>query len=160
LLAERLWPITQRVIAISLDEPVLGNTWWPFKSELSEKQEKALLLWLNSTPSLLVFLSHRVVTRSAWMQVKQPQWAAMPALDVRNLPAKTLTRLAGAYDKLCSQELQALAKLDADPVRAGIDNALSQALGLPDMRMLRQLLSREPGLTGKAPAVMPATQKK
>jgi len=76
----------------------------------------------------------------------------MPVLDVRNLPAKTLAQLAEAYDALCARELQALAKLDADPARAGIDDALSLALGLPDMKTLRQLLSREPGLTGKAPA--------
>jgi len=85
----------------------------------------------------------------------------MPVLDLRNLPSETLAQLAGAYDKLCTQELQALAKLDTDPVRAGIDDALSLALGLPDMKMLRQLMSREPGLTGKtvASAATPPTKK-
>ena len=160
LLIERLGSIYHRVIAIRLDEPVLGNTWWAFKSELSEKQEKALLLWLNSTPSLLLTLARRVTTNGAWVQVKKPQWSAMPVLNVRSLPAKTLTKLAAAYDKLCGQELQALAKLDTDPARAGIDNALSLALGLPDMKTLRQLLAREPGLTGKPPADMPAAIRK
>ena len=149
LLVERIRTTSQRVIAIRLDEAVLGNTWWTFKAELSEAQEKALLLWLNSTPSLLMTLSRRVTTEGAWMKVKKPQWAAMPVLNVCNLPAETLDLLAGAYDSLCAQELQALAKLNADPARAGIDDALSQALGLPDMKKLRQLLSREPGLTGK-----------
>jgi len=152
LLIERLWPVTQRVIAIKLDEAVLCNTWWAFKADLSEEQEKALLLWLNSTPSLLLTLSRRVTTDGAWMKIKKPQWASMPVLDARRLPAETLARLAEAYDRLCARELQALAKLDADPARAAIDDALSSALGLPDMRMLRQLLSREPGLTGKNPA--------
>ncbi len=150
LLAERLWPITHRVLAVGFNEAVLGNTWWAFKSELSPEQEKALLLWLNSTPSLLIFLSHRVATRSAWMQVKKPQWAAMPVLDVRNLPAETISRLADDYDALCSKELLALAKLDTDPIRGGIDDALSAALGLPEMKPLRQLLAREPGLTGNS----------
>lgn len=150
LLAERLWPITHRVLAVGFNEAVLGNTWWAFKSDMSPEQEKAILLWLNSTPSLLIFLSHRVATRSAWMQVKQPQWAAMPVLDVRNLPAETVSCLAGDYDSLCSKELLALAKLDYDPIRAGIDDALSAALGLPDMKPLRQLIAREPGLTGKS----------
>lgn len=150
LLAERLWPITHRVLSVGFSEPVLGNTWWAFRSDLALEQEMALLLWLNSTPSLLIFLSHRVATRSAWMQVKKPQWAAMPVLDVRNLQADTVSRLAEAYDSLRSKELMALAKLHEDPIRAGIDDALSAALGLPDMNLLRQLLAREPGLTGKS----------
>lgn len=56
--------------------------------------------------------------------------------------------LAADYDALCTKELLALAKLDSDPVRAEIDAALSVALGLSDMKPLRQLLAREPGLTG------------
>lgn len=148
LLAERLWPITHRVLAVGFNEAVLGNTWWAFNSDLPSDQEKALLLWLNSTPSLLIFLSHRVATRSAWMQVKKPQWSAMPVLDVRDLRADILSRLAAGYDSLCDKELQALAKLDDDPIRERIDDTLSAALALPDLKPLRQLLAREPGLTG------------
>jgi hypothetical protein len=138
------------VLGIGFDEAVLGNTWWALKSDLYPEQEKSLLLWLNSTPSLLMMLAHRVTTEGAWMQVKQPQWAAMPVLDVRNLPAQTLSRLADDYDALSAKELLALAKLDVDPIRREIDDALSAALGLPDMKPLRQLLSREPGLTGNS----------
>jgi len=83
------------------------------------------------------------------MKFKQPAWANMPVLDVRSLPDKAITRLAKAYDSVCDKELMALAKLDADPVRAEIDAALSDALELPDIKPLRQLIAREPGLTGK-----------
>lgn len=150
LLVERLWPITHRVMAVGFAQPVLGNTWWALKTTLTEAQDKALLLWLNSTPALLLFLARRVATRSAWMQVKKPAWAAMPVLDVRQLAPEALEALAAAYDALGQRELQALAKLEADPVRAAIDDALRTALNLPDMRKLRELLAREPGLTGKA----------
>jgi len=150
LLVERIRTTTHRVLAVGFDEVVLGNTWWALKSELSPEQEKALLLWLNSTPSLLMMLSRRVTTEGAWMQVKKPQWVAMPVLDVRNLPEETLSRLAADYDALCDKELMALAKLDVDPIRSMIDDALSSALGLPDMKPLRQLLARESGLTGKS----------
>jgi hypothetical protein len=149
LLVERLWPVRHRLLAVGFDENMLGNTWWAFRADLPPEQEKALLLWLNSTPSLLMMLSHRVTTDVAWMQIKKPQWAAMPVLDVRQLSPQTLNLLADAYDALCQQELKALAKLDDDPVRAEIDGALSKALGLPDMKKLRELLAREPGLTGK-----------
>ncbi|MBV5308164.1 hypothetical protein [Chromatium okenii] len=111
-------------------------------------QEKVLLLWLNSTPALVLLLSRRVTTRSAWMQVKKPAWAAMPVLDVRALPPATLEQLATDYDRLCEQPLLALAKLAVDPHRIAIDAALAAALGLPDLQPLRELLAREPGLTG------------
>jgi hypothetical protein len=150
LLVERVRTTTHRLLAVGFDESVLGNTWWALKSSITPEQEKALLLWLNSTPSILLMLSRRVTTERAWMQIKQPQWAAMPVLDVRNLPKETIAALANAYDSLCDKELLALAKLDTDSVRAEIDDALSTALGLPDMEKLRQLLAREPGLTDKA----------
>jgi hypothetical protein len=150
LLVERVRTTTHRVLAIGFDQAVLGNTWWAFQSDLSPEQEKALLLWLNSTPSLLMMLSRRVTTEGAWMQVKQPQWAAMPVLDVTRLPAKTLAVLATAFDDISTRELLALAKLDADATRAAIDDTLSVALGLPDFAPLRQLLAREPGLTGQS----------
>jgi len=107
------------------------------------------LLWLNSTPNILLMLSRRVTTQGPWMKIKQPQWAAMPVLDVRALDEDTLSQLAAAYDTLCDRELKALAKLDTDPVRAEIDDAIRLALDLPDMKPLRSLLAREPGLTGK-----------
>lgn len=149
LLVERFRANSHRVLAIGISERVLGNTWWALNNTLTKEQEKTLLLWLNSTPAILMTLFKRVTTEGAWMQVKQPQWAKMPVLDVRQLEASVLTRLAAAYDAVCGKELLALAKLDRDPVRREIDDALSAALGLPDLAKLRELLAREPGLTGK-----------
>ena len=150
LLVERLWTITHRVLAVGFDQPVLGNTWWALKTDLSPERRKALLLWLNGSLSLLAFFGSRVATRSAWMQMKKPAWAAMPVLDVRTLSDAQAASLAAAYDALCDRELQALARLNHDPARRAIDEALSAALGLPDLGPLRAMLAREPGLTGKA----------
>jgi len=155
LLIERLGPVTHRVLAVGFDEPVLGNTWWAFRTDLADRQRKALLLWLNSSAALLLMLLHRVTTNGPWMKVKKPAWTAMPVLDVRSLPDEAITQLAKAYDRICDKELLALARLDADPVRAEIDAALSAALDLPDMKPLRQLLAREPGLTGKGLSLKP-----
>ena len=147
LLVERLWPITHRVLAVGLATETLGNTWWAFKPDsLSEQQEKALLLWLNSTPSVLLYFGRRVVTRSAWMQMKKPAWAAMPVLDVRALSGKQVAMLANSYDSLSVQTLEPLAKLNSDPVRRQIDRAISNALEIPDFASIRELLDREPGM--------------
>jgi hypothetical protein len=109
-----------------------------------------LLLWLNGSLSLLAFFGGRVATRSAWMQMKKPAWAGLPVLDVRALSDAQAASLAAAYDALCDRELLALAKLNGDPARRAIDEALSAALGLPDLGPLREMVAREPGLTGKA----------
>ena len=86
LLVSRLWPITHKVLATGFDTKVIGNTWWAFDDvNLSQKQRKALLLWMNSTLGLLFYYGRRVITRSAWMQMKKPAWQSMPVLNVRNL---------------------------------------------------------------------------
>ncbi|MFM8330987.1 MAG: hypothetical protein ACKN9T_04810 [Candidatus Methylumidiphilus sp.] len=148
LLVERLRSNTHRLLAIGFDCHVLGNTWWALKTNLTAEQEKALLLWLNSTPSLLLVFGRRVATQGAWMQMKQPAWQTMPILNVRSLAEYQIQALAAAYDTLCKQTLDALAKLDADPVRRAIDDALSEVLRLPNMANLRAQLAREPGLIG------------
>lgn len=150
LLVERVRTNTHRVLSVGFDTNVLGNTWWAFSSEKIElKHQKALLLWLNCTLSMLLFFAKRVVTEGAWMQMKKPAWASMPVLDVHSLPAKQINSLAKAYDNISKKDLEALCKLDVDPVREAIDGAISSALGLPDLKPLRELLSREPGLSGK-----------
>ena len=150
LLVERLWPITQSVLAVGFEEKVLGNTWWAFNdSQFDEPQRKTLLLWLNSTLSLLFYYGRRTVTRSAWMQMKKPAWESMPVLDVRSLTQEQLTTLANAYDAVASKSLAPLAQLDDDPVRISIDEALCTVLGLPSLAPVRALLAREPGLTGR-----------
>ncbi|GJL79929.1 MAG: hypothetical protein NPINA01_29180 [Nitrospinaceae bacterium] len=150
LIAERLWPVTHRVIAIRFDTEVLGNTWWALKGQsLNEQHEKALILWLNSSPSLLMYFGRRVITRSAWMQMKKPAWTSMPVLDVRALDSENLNALAAVYDDLAEESLEAIARLDQDQTRKRIDDAISETLGLPDLSPIRELLAREPGLTAQ-----------
>ena len=145
-LVERLRSNTHRVIAIGLGQKGLGNTWWALNAPITPEQEKALLLWLNSSLSLLLFFGHRVTTQGAWMQMKQPAWQSMPVLDVRSLSGSQLSKLAATYDKVSGQELAPIAQLDADMVRGTVDSSLSEVLGLPDLAPIRALLAREPGL--------------
>lgn len=150
LLVERLRSNTHRVLAVGFENEVLGNTWWALKPhDLNRQQEKALLLWLNSSPALLLFFGRRVITQGAWMQMKQPAWESMPVLDVRALSSQQLLILANSYDSLSTQNLEPLAKLTSDPVRYQIDVAISNTLGIPDPSFIRELLDREPGLTAR-----------
>lgn len=91
----RLRTNTHRVIAVGLDTKVLGNVWWAMNTDaLSQQQEEALLLWLNSSLSMLQFFGRRVTTEGAWMQMKQPAWESMPVLDVKSLPEEQLKLLS------------------------------------------------------------------
>jgi hypothetical protein len=150
LLVSRLRTNTHRVIATGFEKQVLGNTWWGFEdSALSGKQQKALLLWLNSTLSILSYFGRRAITEGAWMQMKKPAWASMRVLDVRTLSKSQLTELVETYDLLSVQTLAPIATLDKDLVRQAIDKALCNTLGLPDLASIRELLAREPGLSAK-----------
>lgn len=148
-LVERVRLNSHRVIAVGLPKTVLGNTWWALRTDLMVEQKHALLLWLNSTLGLLLVYGSRVITEGAWVQIKKPAWAAMPVLDVRKLSAQQLKNLSSAYAALARENLDAIAKLDRDPIRARIDAAIEKALGLPDLSTLREMLAREPGLTGQ-----------
>ena len=96
-----------------------------------------------------MFYGCRVVTRGPWVQMKKPAWLNMPVLNVKELREGQLPSLSAAYDRLATQDLKPIAQLNTDPTRQAIDNALCAALQLPDLRDLRELLAREPGLTGK-----------
>ena len=116
LLVSRLRTNTHRVIATGFTKRVLGNTWWGFDdSALSDEQRKALLLWLNSTFSILSYFGRRAITEGAWVQMKKPAWASMLVLDVRLLSEGTLAALAKTYDDLCGGELAPIAQLDFRP---------------------------------------------
>jgi hypothetical protein len=148
LLAERLWLNTVRVTAVRLSEQVLSNVWWTVALRVSrgnvDAAEKALALWLNGTLGGLSLIAHREETRGGWVQFKKPVLERMPVLDVAHLQPKTLTSLAAAYDDLCQENLHRLPAIAGDETRGKIDHAIEQALGLPHLSILRELLSREP----------------
>jgi hypothetical protein len=129
----------------------LSNVWWPFKlrDKLGEDAEKSLVLWLNSTMGIFVFVASRVETQGAWVSFKQQRLYAMPVLDVRKLTKRQRQKLVQAFDQLADKPLKPLSQLADDPVRKAIDDAVSNALGLPDLTSLRVALSREPVLTLK-----------
>jgi hypothetical protein len=148
LLVERLRSNTHRVIAVGFDNEVLGNTWWALKpADLNQPQQKALLLWLNSSLSILLVFGRRVITQGAWMQMKQPAWQSMPVLDVRTLSSKQINALAACYDELSGEGLESLSHLKGDTVRCKIDGSISHVLGIPDLLSVRELLEREPGFS-------------
>ena len=145
LIAERLRLNTQRLAAVRLDMKVLSNVW---KSVIlrdeSDEHEKALVLWLNSTLGLVLFWAHRQETQGAWVEFKQSALNDMPVLDIRSLSDSQKRLLIDAYDTLSTKIMLPFPQMANDPVRRAIDMAISKALELPDLSVLRNLLGQEP----------------
>ena len=85
LLTMRPWLPTKAVAAVRLSRKVLSDVWWPLvlvDKYNRDQREKALVVWLNSTPALILLLGRREETRGAWIQFKKPTLRSLPVLDV------------------------------------------------------------------------------
>lgn len=137
------------MIAIRTSERVLSNIWWTFQFRdglAGDAAEKALTLWLNSSLGMLQLLANKEETEGAWVDFKKPVLTDMPVLDIASLTEAQLAALAGAYDEVATQTIQALPLMADDPVRRNIDAAIARVLGLPEVAILRTLLAQEPGI--------------
>jgi hypothetical protein len=144
-IATRLRVNTQRVAAIRLDSKVLSNVWWPFiLFDETEEAEKALVVWLNSTLGLLILLAHRQEVQGSWVAFQKPILNNLPVLDLGVLPREKTRALAKTYDLLAFDTVLPFPNLVRDGTRQRIDEAIVEALDLPDISVLRELLSREP----------------
>jgi hypothetical protein len=149
LIAERLRLNTTRLACIRVSEPVLANVWWPLclgDEHLSQDTEKSIVLWLNSSLGLLLLLGYRVETEGAWIDLKKPILERLPVLDFRTLSEDALREFGRAYDDLSESRLEPISEMGRDETRARIDGTISQILGIPDLIVLRELMSREPTL--------------
>ena len=151
MISERLRLNTQSIVAVCLPRAGLSNVWWPvsLRDLDDERAPKVLTLWLNSTLGLLAFLAYRTPTEGAWVKFKKPMIEALPVLAPSKLTDKQLTDLAAAYDEMANDELAVFQKMDHDPVRTLIDDALSKILELPKLAPIRGLLAKEPAVCGR-----------
>jgi len=121
--------------------------WWPVSLTADFNNDifkKSLILWLNSTLNLIMLLTNRQETEGPWIDFKKPVLAQLPVLDLTALSNQQRQMLADTFDDIRQEPLQPFPAMASDPVRAKIDAAVAQALGLPDFGILRQLLAREP----------------
>jgi hypothetical protein len=147
LISERMRLNTQGIAAIRVSERVLSNMWWPMSLRdkySSIKNEKIITLWLNSTLGLLILFAHRLETEGPWVEFKKPVLSSMPVLDLGSLSPKKRDVLASAFDRISKMPLQPYPNIEMDPVRKEIDKTIAHTFELPDLSVLRSLLSREP----------------
>ena len=145
-----------RVVAVTLTEPAVGSLWVPVRphgADGTQPQEparmaEALTVWWNSTPGVV-----SIIAAASPKTLSRPEMSidAMRSLPVPQLtPGQTAT-LAAAFDLHPGATLNPLAAAETCPVRAAIDQAVSDALGWPaeDIARARAELAREPSVTGR-----------
>ena len=148
LISERLWLETTRVVAMRSDVNVLSNVWWPVRVR-DESQEKALIVWLNSSLGLLTILAQRTSTRGAWVALKKADLQEVPVLNVSGLPPTQLQDLSNLFDQMSDAEFQSLPAMHHCPARSHLDESLAQILNLPTLTTLRRLLATEPTISNE-----------
>ena len=148
LVAERLRLDTARVVAIRSETRILSNVWWPIKTE-DVPQEKALVVWLNSSIGLLTIVAQRTSTEGGWVALKKADLEQLPVLDPRQLSAPQLQALSELFDSLAEDEFERLPAMAQCPARRRLDDGIAEILGLPDLDGLRRLLASEPVVSNR-----------
>lgn len=149
MIAERLWLNTQRATAVVMKTRALSNVWWPVQpnpigSITSSSVAKIIGMWSNSTMGIMMLVATRVETRGPWIELKKPALQGMSVLDVRKLTKRQIKLIETGYDNIRNQELKPFPELRNDSTRRGIDDVMEEALGLPSLNTIRELLSKEP----------------
>jgi hypothetical protein len=103
-LPNRIWWDTRHVLALRSTEPAISNVYFMVKTNLTEEQEKALTLWLNSFWGILMVFAFMEITRSAFTSLNIAQWKILPVLNVRELDEGTVKCLANAFDKYANAD--------------------------------------------------------
>lgn len=102
LVPDRIWIPTSHIISVFTPSETFSNVFYAVKLHATESQQKykALCCWLNSTLSLLLILSNRSETRSAWIRLKVSNWMVQHVLDINNLETNVINSMANIFDKI------------------------------------------------------------
>jgi PAS domain-containing protein len=95
---------TRHVLALRTTEPAISNVYFMVRTSLTEEQEKALVLWLNSFWGILTVFAFMEITEEAFTSLNIAQWRVLPVLNVRELNEDTVKCLANAFDKYANAD--------------------------------------------------------
>ena len=150
LLTHRLRLNVAQVAAVMLPEPAVGSSWTPCRPH-DPHTAKALCLYLNSTLGLLSLLGTRDNRLPSYSYLSLDTLRSLPVPNLAALSAAERGLLDGWFDWLAGDTLLPLPRMNEDPVRRQIDEAVTQALGLdPEwVAAIRRDLAREPSVTNR-----------
>ena len=133
-----------------------GHAWLSIRLS-SVDQEKALVLWANTSLGLLLHWWHANKQQSGRGRIGKSMLHTLPILDVTDLEPRLLAEAVKLFDAMSEQPLLPLHELDRDPIRRELDEAFARnvlrlsepilASGGP-LELLRMKLSQEPSIRG------------
>ena len=133
-----------------------GRAWLSIRLS-SVDQEKALVLWANTSLGLLLHWWHANKQQSGRGSIGKSMLQTLPTLDVTTLEPKLLAEAVKLFDAMCEQPLLPLHEIDRDSIRKELDEAFARdVLRLSEpilssggpLELLRMKLSQEPSIRG------------
>ena len=153
MLPARLWLPLTRAPAVLLGRPAVGSAWYAFTFDGDDKKlrEKALCLYLNSSMGILALMGVRDFKKLGYPNFSVDSISKLIVPDLDKLTSKKMSALAAAFDRYAKAEFLHFREMSACDTRRHIDNAIADAFGIPQeiMEEIRELLSREPSISGK-----------
>ena len=135
----------------------IGGRAWPTLKLASATQEKALVLWANTTLGILLYWYHSNKQQAGRGNIVPTSVIQLPVLDVGKLSKEQLNRAVKLFDDFKKRPLRPINEIDQDEVRAELDNRFcSEVLGVsasithPEgpLALLRNKLAKEPSIRG------------
>ena len=115
-----LWN-TFHVLALKSTEPAISNVYFMVRTNLTEEQEKALALWLNSFWGLLTAFASMEITGGTFTRLNTAQWKTLPVLNVRELNEDVVKCLANTFDKYVNTDFGRLTEQFEKGTRMDMD---------------------------------------
>ena len=141
---------TARRLAALISHPVQASHYWPVRlRKETEARLKALTVWINSTPSILLIAHTCSSTNGTKVNFSQAAAKELPVPDLDALTSAQFGKLTEGFDAVVAaanrgEGLLPMPMMVQDPTRKLLDDAVSNALGLGDLHPLRAALANEP----------------
>jgi hypothetical protein len=144
-----------RLLAVRSEKPFFMCTFMWGLHLANPEEEKALALWLNSTPFLFALLSRMTITRGSYVKLHGKKIGRLPVLDLRSIPPATMMALSGTYDGFKGVVWAALEEQYASPPkeRRELDAAILDAVGVTPREYERLLPSLYRAITDQMKAM-------
>ena len=135
----------------------MGGAAWISIKLASNKQEKALALWANTSLGFLLHWHHANRQQSGRGRIGVLPLRTLPVLDVTSLTDAQLDAATEVFRAIARKDLLPLYRLHEDAVRCDLDERFGcEVLGLPaalfaeggPVDLLRQKLAAEPSVRG------------
>jgi hypothetical protein len=135
----------------------IGGVAWLSIRLSSVEQEKALVLYANTSLGMLLRWWHSNKQQSGRGRIGKSALQTLPVLGVTALKPKQLAEAVKLFDTMSRQDLLPLHEIDRDPIRKVLDEEFARnVLRLPEpilapggpLEVLRMKLSREPSVRG------------